>query len=132
MSDKTPFEVIAERRLQLTGPDQRDVQVRIGRPEQDEKDFRCPYQVVGLSDDEVKYSHGVDSMQALHLAFAGARRDIKTTVDALAGFHDDLKLESEAGPWDIVFPLTVPVFNREQLRRLEEFLQELWQDQGAT
>src|SRR6188508_3013962 len=71
-----PFTVIAERELNLRGPADRVVRLAIGVPEPDplpRGDFRCPFQVIGLSDDSVHYAHGVDSFQALNLAFAGIR-----------------------------------------------------------
>lgn len=49
------------------------VMVRLGCPEPDPecphgRDWRCPFEVVGLGDDSIQYSHGVDSFSALQNA----------------------------------------------------------------
>ena len=89
------FHPIAEREFQLRGPAERAVWVRIGVPEPDPRgadNFRCPFQVTGLSNDAVQYTHGVDSFQALNLAFAGIRNLVKTNAEVLASFHADFSL----------------------------------------
>ena len=99
MADETTsdssFHPIAEREFQLRGPAERAVWVRIGVPEPDPRgadNFRCPFQVTGLSNDAVQYAHGVDSFQALNLAFAGIRNLVKTNAEVLASFHADFSL----------------------------------------
>ena len=71
------FRIIAERRFKVRGLSSREVVIRIGVPEQQERDSRCPFQVIGLSNDAVRYAYGVDSLQALILAFVGARRAVQ-------------------------------------------------------
>lgn len=60
-------EVIASRRLHLIDEPTRQVVVQIGRPQpvDGSTDFFCPYQVIGLGDEKVRYAMGVDSVQAL-------------------------------------------------------------------
>lgn len=65
-------DVIAERELEAEKDAKScTVTVRLGRPvkSEDAPDYRCPYQVVGIGDDVVRSASGVDSIQALELAF---------------------------------------------------------------
>lgn len=72
---------IAIRELEVRSPgggEARRVVVRFGRPEPDPAsggDWRCPVQITGIGEDEVRYAFGVDPLQALQLALqmAGAR-----------------------------------------------------------
>jgi hypothetical protein len=63
--------IVAERCLRIN--DTRDVWVRIGAPRPSGGDWRCPYAITGLGQTIVAESMGVDSMQALQLAFAWIR-----------------------------------------------------------
>jgi hypothetical protein len=49
-----------------------EVNVLLGKPRQlpDHVDYFCPYQIKGAGDEKVRYSCGVDSFQALHLALS--------------------------------------------------------------
>lgn len=60
--------VIAKRTLQAK--DGREIEIIFGLPEKfpGDDDFYCPFQLVGLGDEKVRYAGGVDSMQALILA----------------------------------------------------------------
>ena len=80
--------VIAERRLRVSGQPELDVRVRIGapRPYPDERDYYCPYQVVGIGKQKVKYAGGVDALQALELAVW----ILPTELDALRQAHPGL------------------------------------------
>jgi hypothetical protein len=74
-------EVVATRVLRLLGgetsPDD-EVVVKIGKPQPfpDGRDYFCPYQITGLGDGKVRYSGGIDAIQALHLAIVGAGSDV--------------------------------------------------------
>lgn len=129
MNDR-PFTALAERELHLQGPADRVVRVAIGAPEPDPLpggDFRGPFQVIGLSDDSVHYAHGVDSFQALNLAFAGIRHFIQTNADVLASFHEDFSLTWLDMPWEVALPCWVSLDNRDQAERLERFIEnDLW------
>jgi len=66
--------VIAERLLTFhrRGKKTREVRVRLGRPrpwpDTLDGDWMCTYQVLGLGDDRVRHTIGVDGLQALLLA----------------------------------------------------------------
>jgi hypothetical protein len=62
------METIATRRLVLRkGNETTDVLVHIGRPVQEEKAWRCDFQIDGLDDDEIHATWGVDGIQAMSL-----------------------------------------------------------------
>ncbi|MEY9212352.1 hypothetical protein NI17_006050 [Thermobifida halotolerans] len=71
-------EIVAERRLDAVSDrgERTPVVVRIGRPLPDPHslpegnggDWCCPHQILGLGDDTVQASFGVDSLQALLLS----------------------------------------------------------------
>ena len=127
---ESSFRPIAERELQLRGPAERIVRLRIGTPEPDPKHkggFRCPYQVLGLSDDAVQFAHGVDSFQALNLAFSGIRNAVRTNAKVLAAFHDDFSLTWDDASWETAIPVWIDLWDADQAQRLESFLvNELW------
>src|SRR5436190_1932100 len=120
------FRAIAERRFKVSGLSSREVTIRIGIPEREQRDSRCPFQVVGLSNDAVRYAYGVDSLQALILAFVGARRAVQNDVQVLSTFHQKLRVTFDEEPWDLSLPILVHVADREQLARLEAFLEKPW------
>ena len=59
---------IAERELQHS--DGRIIRVVIGRPEPfpGDESFFCPFRIIGLAGDKVRYAGGTDAVQALTLA----------------------------------------------------------------
>lgn len=66
-------DVVAERRVDAISDDGSTAPVRlaIGRPRPDSQpggDWECPHQILGLGDDSVGTSHGVDSLQAFLLS----------------------------------------------------------------
>jgi hypothetical protein len=87
--------------------------------------FRCPFQVTGLSNDAVKFASGVDSFQALNLAFAGIWRELQTNASVLSSFHEDFALTWEGSPWQAAIPVWVPLESEDEWRRLEAFKEEL-------
>ena len=119
------FRAIAERRFKVSGLSSREVTVRIGIPEPDERDSRCPFQVKGLSNDAVRYAYGVDSLQALNLALVGARSAIENDIRVLSAFHRNLRVTFNGQPWDLSLPLWVCVFDEKQLRQVEAFVRKL-------
>ncbi|MCE9524064.1 MAG: hypothetical protein K8S25_16730 [Alphaproteobacteria bacterium] len=64
-----PDGFIAKRTLELSGDPIREVTVLIRQPRPDGDDYRCEYQIIGLSDGKThsSYGMGLDSMQALIL-----------------------------------------------------------------
>ena len=71
--------VVAERRLEAVAGDgtRASVVIRVGTPHPDplsrNGDWCCPHQVVGLGDEAVSASFGVDSLQALLLGVYALR-----------------------------------------------------------
>lgn len=80
--------IIAERLLDLdaTGG-QAQVRVLIGEPQRipDSSDCFCPYRVVGLADDTVRYTEGVDGAQAIYLAMEAVGSLLAATPEGRAG-----------------------------------------------
>ena len=65
---------IAERTMEIYNNQGQveQLNIYIGKPEPDPLpggDFRCPVQFIGYGDEKVRYAYGIDSMQALTLAF---------------------------------------------------------------
>jgi len=80
--------VLAERILDLdAGAEPREIRVLIGAPRHlpGSSDFFCPYQVLGLGDDTVRYSGGVDGAQAIYLAMEAVGTFLSATPEARAG-----------------------------------------------
>lgn len=77
--------IIAQRSLQTK--DGCEVQIIIGRPEHfpDEEDFYCPFAVMGLGDDRIRYAGGVDALQALILALKMLSVYVMTLEDVKRG-----------------------------------------------
>jgi hypothetical protein len=81
-------QVLAERILELDeGTLRSQVRVLIGAPKYlpGTSDFYCPYQVLGLSDDTVRYTGGVDAAQALYLAMEAVGTWLAATPEARSG-----------------------------------------------
>lgn len=66
---------------------ERPVLVLMGAPEpvEDEEDFRCPYQILGLGDERIRYAHGVDTMQAFLLSFVALRAHLDASPEGREG-----------------------------------------------
>jgi hypothetical protein len=80
--------VLAERTLDLaTAEGQRVIRVLIGMPRPIPKspDFFCPYQIVGLADEAVRYAEGVDAAQAMYLAMEAVGTSLAGTAEARSG-----------------------------------------------
>lgn len=60
-------DVIATRVLDLAGDPPSQVTVTIYRPEPDGRDFRCRFEIIGLSAPIAHFGMGVDEIQALDL-----------------------------------------------------------------
>lgn len=72
---------IATRALEAGG---KKVTVVIGKPERfpDAEDYYCPYQIVGIGSERVRYAGGVDAVQALQLALKMIGADLYTSPEA--------------------------------------------------
>ncbi len=77
--------IIAIRQLDLA--DGRKVTITIGKPEPfpDDVNYYCPYQIIGIKRDKVRYAGGVDAVQALQLALKMIGADLETSDEARAG-----------------------------------------------
>jgi hypothetical protein len=62
----------------------RKITVVIGKPEMfpDGVNFYCPYQVVGIGNERVRYAGGVDAVQALQLAMQMIGAELYTSPEA--------------------------------------------------
>jgi hypothetical protein len=82
-------ELIASRTLtiQQDGSATAEVTVLLGKPQQwpEHDDYFCPYQIKGAGDDKIRYTGGVDSFQALHLALSTLRVELEVLNKDLAG-----------------------------------------------
>lgn len=80
-------EVIATRNILSTETRDRVITVFIGKPRQfpDATDYYCPYQIVGLGSEKVKYAGGVDAIQAIQLAMYMIGADLYTSPEATSG-----------------------------------------------
>jgi len=72
---------VATRELQASG---RKITVVIGKPEMfpDGVNFYCPYQIVGIGNERVRYAGGVDAVQALQLAMQMIGAELYTSREA--------------------------------------------------
>jgi len=80
--------VLAERSLDLaTSEGTREVRVLIGTPLPIPRsvDFYCTYQILGLSDESVRYVEGVDGAQAMYLAMEAVGTLLAATPEARSG-----------------------------------------------
>ena len=61
-------EIIAERTLTISGED-RELTVLLGKPQKvaDGDHYRCPFTILGVEDEQVRYASGSDAFQALML-----------------------------------------------------------------
>lgn len=78
--------VISERIIDLDGGS-REIRVLIGSPRSipGSTDCFCPYQIVGLSDETVRYTEGVDGAQAIYLAMEAVGTALAQSPEGRAG-----------------------------------------------
>jgi hypothetical protein len=92
---------IATRELQVKG---KKAMVVIGKPEKfsEGDDYYCPYQIVGLGNELVRYAGGADAVQALELALKMIGSDLYTSPEAQA---KQITWVGGEKPGDLGFPL---------------------------
>ena len=107
---------IAIRKLKVDKSSKRTVVVQFWAPERVASDeWRCPYEVRGGGLRGLKYSYGVDSMQALGLVFQAVRNDLEALKEAT---WFDIPLQG-------CFPSFVPfVGDIEVTRRIEKMIDQ--------
>jgi len=76
--------IIARRRLCWPGKEGNKITVLIGKPRPfaqskrfPNRDYYCPYQILGVGDQEIRYAGGVDAVQALQLVFTAIGADLR-------------------------------------------------------
>ncbi|MGK3985562.1 hypothetical protein WME99_21125 [Sorangium sp. So ce136] len=118
MQDDTPLEPIAERRLSVVGEPGRMVTVTIGKPmRKPSGDWACPVDIQGLEAAVRDSAYGVDAVQALQLAFEGARQTLKKSGLPVTW------CDGEAG--ETGFPMAVPyIFGRAFEDRMERLIED--------
>jgi hypothetical protein len=104
--------VIATRVLTL--PKGKEVTVAIGKPRKFRNgiDYYCPFQILGMGDDQVRYCGGVDAVQALQLALENIGTRLYSSKDAKTG-----TLSWDAGRTKGDFGFPVPNVIRDLLPR---------------
>lgn len=83
-------DVVAERRIEAVAEDgtRTPVVVKLGKPvpdptpEANREDWCCPRQIIGLGDQTVEGSFGVDSLQAFLLSVHGLQLTLNDRADA--------------------------------------------------
>jgi hypothetical protein len=92
--------IVAKRALRTNSG--RQVEVRLGKPSRAANRWHCPFQLIGLYDDEVFSGAGIDSFQAFYSALEGIRTKI-----AKSGLR--LYVPGTEPPY-LGFPMFIPEF----------------------
>lgn len=79
-------DVIAVREIESI-ENQKKIIVTVGRPKKypDGVDYYCPYKIIGINRDNVRYGSGVDAIQALLLAMAMIGADLYGCAEGRSG-----------------------------------------------
>src|SRR5438552_19029038 len=95
----TVGDIFATRTLSLSGEDA--ISITIGKPQPfpDENGYFCPYQIVGIGNQKVRYAGGEDTVQALILCLTKIGTVLYTSTEAKAG------LLTWNGSRDLGFPV---------------------------
>lgn len=80
-------DVVLTRKLFVGGEHKREVVIKIGKPIELEGngDYYCPYQVVGIENDKIKYAIGIDGVQAMQLTLSRIGADLYTSEEGRKG-----------------------------------------------
>ena len=94
--------VIARRALRYDDPEEgiHRVQVLLGKPRESSPggEWCCPWQIIGIGDENVRCAYGVDAFQCLQLVMTM----IGATLYASAG--NEMRLSWKGQPGDVGFP----------------------------
>ena len=87
MEIKSLGRIIAERKLINRSQPWKEVIIRVGQPQPfgDLQDYVCPFQVLGLGDEKIRYACGVDGIQALQLSLDVLRAYVNSREEVKAG-----------------------------------------------
>jgi hypothetical protein len=79
------------------------VQVLVGVPKRfpDSVNYYCPFQIVALGDEEIRYAAGVDAIQALQLVMSMIGAILRYRSEQVAG---NVRWEAGAREGDFGFP----------------------------
>ena len=88
----------------LTRSKGQKVTVTIGKPRKfrNESDYYCPFQIMGIGDEQVRYSGGVDTVQALQLALEQIGTRLYSSEEARTG---KLSWDGGSTKGDLGFPV---------------------------
>lgn len=105
MNLKNIGDIIATRILRLKDENEeheREIHIRIGKPLpfQDSPDFYCPYQIIGVGSEKIKYAGGIDAIQAIQLALDRIGAELYNSKEAQS---DQLRWEGDE-KGDLGFP----------------------------
>jgi hypothetical protein len=80
-------DVITSRNLSIVGDIARRIEIKIGKPQklEDHSDYYCPYQIIGLGNDTIKYAIGIDGIQALQLTLSRIGTELYTSEEGKMG-----------------------------------------------
>ncbi|MDM5176568.1 hypothetical protein PO883_05080 [Massilia sp. DJPM01] len=87
MNVETLGAIFATRMLELVSADGsiRPVWIKIGKPRKYEKNIRfCPYQIIGIGDEKIRYALGSDALQSLILTLTKIGADIYGSPESKA------------------------------------------------
>jgi hypothetical protein len=100
-------EVIATRELSLDEPQGiRKVTVSLGKPEPfpEAEGYCCPFQILGIGSEKVKYAAGIDAVQALQLVMVMIGATLQFLAKEIGG---NLQWDGNS-PGDFGFPISNP------------------------
>lgn len=79
-------DVIAEREFEFViGGDTRTITVRIGRPKRGDVDWACPSQILGIGDEEARWTPQVDSLGAMLTTLTRLRTELDVLKETSGG-----------------------------------------------
>ena len=92
-------DVTGIRHSRFVGDEEIPPEVKIGRPQRsaDGKDFSCPFQIVGMEDQQVKCVYGIGSVQALQLVMKMIGAGLYVVNQRCGGAIRSLASESDLG-----------------------------------
>lgn len=80
-------DVVTNRSLSIIGDAVKKIEIKIGKPQkfEDHSDYYCPYQIIGMGNDRIKYAIGIDGIQALQLTLSRIGSDLYTSEEGKKG-----------------------------------------------